>query len=535
MGALFLALYVVTEDKPRVMETHRSITTRSMTKCTSLPAVPSNSNAAVGTSSSRKQQRIVRSPSNPRGYNKGGDRDAVRISKPREREHVDKLPADLPTQCASYALEMMSNSGPRHHVIAASIIDAEITFQYYSHSVILYSEPLNFVIDFPRFLSVLLLLLSLKWEDWGFVTALPPPKFNVPYEAPYKPSLSLFHGQSICLGGQSYTLANIIYQQHSIIGRGTCVIEAKSDQDVDVVAKFSWLPSGRMPEDQFLRLAWSHVNNDSLDMADHLPRVLYHEVNDYWKRPDDTYEQRSLQIIVFDKLFPISQLTEAKDFAAAMRGIFRCTRSSLPPNRKLLIGISGYRWLHETPRILHRDISYNNLMYRIVGNEIRGVLNDFDLSYQMTDESPSPNNPTSHQRTGTLPFMAVDLLGDEPPLQGYRHDLESFFWVILLHISQHQATEVGKSRLNFDWLFGDRVQNQLVKLKIIQGKLTPDILPAFKPLQPWITNLQKMFLQGIFKVGMQSICSEPDFDLESSGGCITFEIFENIIMADLVY
>src|SRR5438477_11111372 len=54
---------------------------------------------------------------------------------------------NLPVQCASYALEMMSNGGLRRCVIGASVTDEYITLQYYDHSIIIYSEPLNFVTD----------------------------------------------------------------------------------------------------------------------------------------------------------------------------------------------------------------------------------------------------------------------------------------------------------------------------------------------------------------------------------------------------
>jgi hypothetical protein len=65
-------------------------------------------------------------------------------------------------------------------------------------------------------------------------------------------------------------------------------------------------------------------------------------------------------------------------------------------------------------------------MYRVLEGKIYGVLNDFDLSYQMTDEHPNPDSTSSNQRTGTLPFMAIDLLENDPPAHCYRHDLESF-------------------------------------------------------------------------------------------------------------
>ncbi|KAJ6572696.1 hypothetical protein DFH09DRAFT_891427, partial [Mycena vulgaris] len=56
--------------------------------------------------------------------------------------------------------------------------------------------------------------------------------------------------------------------------------------------------------------------------------------------------------------------------------------------------------------IMHRDISRNNLMHRRIGGKIYGVLNDFDLSVVMGKEPRS----TSKQRTGTEPYMAMDLL-----------------------------------------------------------------------------------------------------------------------------
>jgi hypothetical protein len=59
-----------------------------------------------------------------------------------------------------------------------------------------------------------------------------------------------------------------------------------------------------------------------------------------------------------------------------------------------------------------------------------GVLNDYDLSSLADDPCPRGN-----ERTGTVPFMALDLLspnaqrGEVKHL--YRHDLESFIWVFI--------------------------------------------------------------------------------------------------------
>ncbi|KAG1799527.1 uncharacterized protein BJ212DRAFT_1251972, partial [Suillus subaureus] len=56
-----------------------------------------------------------------------------------------------------------------------------------------------------------------------------------------------------------------------------------------------------------------------------------------------------------------------------------------------------------------------------------GILNDFDLS--STQDSPS-----GQEHTGTVPFMAIELLMKEA-IEGqvkhlYQHDAESFIWVL---------------------------------------------------------------------------------------------------------
>ena len=61
----------------------------------------------------------------------------------------------------------------------------------------------------------------------------------------------------------------------------------------------------------------------------------------------------------------------------------------------------------------------------------RGVLNDFDLARW----SAPDRQPTAKDNTGTLPFLALDLL-NEAAFKGlirrlYRHDAESFAWCLI--------------------------------------------------------------------------------------------------------
>ena len=59
-----------------------------------------------------------------------------------------------------------------------------------------------------------------------------------------------------------------------------------------------------------------------------------------------------------------------------------------------------------------------------------GVLNDWDMGYY----EPLSRGKAGGERTGTLPFMALDLLTDEAwkgnVQRLYRHDLEGFIWIL---------------------------------------------------------------------------------------------------------
>jgi hypothetical protein len=74
------------------------------------------------------------------------------------------------------------------------------------------------------------------------------------------------------------------------------------------------------------------------------------------------------------------------------------------------------------------DISVSNLMHR----NGTGVLNDFDLARLAT---PGHVHPRGFDRTGTTPFLSLDLLTSDAQAgkveRRYRHDLESFLWVLM--------------------------------------------------------------------------------------------------------
>jgi len=102
--------------------------------------------------------------------------------------------------------------------------------------------------------------------------------------------------------------------------------------------------------------------------------------------------------------------------------------------------------------IAHSDISFHNLMIE----NGTGILNDFDLASIMKPGDGSPSK-TGHRRIGTAMFMSLDLLTADGvkglvPMT-YRHELESFAWVL---IYAALCVTNGKENLNVlpfrDWV-----------------------------------------------------------------------------------
>lgn len=88
--------------------------------------------------------------------------------------------------------------------------------------------------------------------------------------------------------------------------------------------------------------------------------------------------------------------------------------------------IAGHESLYKAG-FLHRDISINNLMINMDVNDNsswRSFLIDLDLAIETSRSVASG----AKGRTGTRAFMAIGvLLGEQ---HSFRHDLESFFWVL---------------------------------------------------------------------------------------------------------
>ena len=116
-----------------------------------------------------------------------------------------------------------------------------------------------------------------------------------------------------------------------------------------------------------------------------------------------------------------------------------------------------------------------------------GVLNDFDLATFAKQPSPS-----SSERTGTIPFMALELIHPSHPpgsvKHEYRHDHESFAWTLLWIFGTFKdGQEVSKRPSRFErWVTADSYEAKYATL----GDLK--IIAVTETFQQYWPRLKKM-------------------------------------------
>ncbi|KAK0211854.1 hypothetical protein IW262DRAFT_1412085 [Armillaria fumosa] len=196
------------------------------------------------------------------------------------------------------------------------------------------------------------------------------------------------------------------------------------------------------------------------------------------------YEERLLRITVSERLFPITDLTDVNVIAQVLVDILQC-----------------HKWLYDHPKILHRDISMANVMYRMRGSQKCDVLNDFDLSSLLPFVEAS-----SLHRTGTPPYMAHDLLKESDIGHLYRHDLEALFYVSLMLCCRYCIVETSNGRQLQelplkDIAFADWYKRTLPwpslssqKKDWLTDKKSPiPLSPSFSAFRPWLNNIRRGF------------------------------------------
>ncbi|KAI0324565.1 hypothetical protein GY45DRAFT_1357175 [Cubamyces sp. BRFM 1775] len=216
---------------------------------------------------------------------------------------------------------------------------------------------------------------------------------------------------------------------------------------------------------------------------------------------DAKVRERSHMRLVIDTVGrPLSRFRSTKELVTAIRD-----------------AIKGHRLALERGGILHRDISSGNILIvdKPRRNQSGGILHDYDYSSMtmevptsptVADDSSNPpklyhlrleqDKPLEHasghkERTGTYYFFAIDLLDPtiQTPLHQARHDLESFYWVLLWIVLRHTvyAHVAGQNACETAFVYGDDLKAMSTKRSWLVGPLPT--IPGNEPLTELIYEL----------------------------------------------
>ncbi|KAF9502932.1 hypothetical protein BS47DRAFT_1356576 [Hydnum rufescens UP504] len=345
---------------------------------------------------------------------------------------------------------------------------------------------------------------------------------------PFTGTVIRFHNEVVA------TLKEIVYRQYALIGRGACAFrgEVNGHSDLsgkDLMVKISWPSQWRTTEVKFLEAARSYaLSQNDEHILGHIPQVFLHQ--DFYSTVDGPRgncafvndDHQVLRVIVMDSYFPMTQLHTAPDFSQVIIDV-----------------VKRHRGLHDGAKILHRDISMNNIMFRRgENNRVIGVLIDFDLAV-FVKADPDHVTVTLHLdrrfRTGTAPFMAIDLLEENDKIHWVRHDLESVLWVIIWYTARyHEGIE---TTMAFQiWRKSDMARIAVQKARLFTKARMYEPTEHFLPLAVWVRPLLRMFAEGqqvrdeiSYKAKYGGGQTSETGDLETLGGHITYQTFLHIL------
>ncbi|KAF7795530.1 hypothetical protein EIP86_006692 [Pleurotus ostreatoroseus] len=414
-------------------------------------------------------------------------------------------------QAGSYALELLSCTyGSRVSCHSSILEDDLLTLMYYDACGIVYTvQRLSLIHDFEKTAAIIVALASCTPERFGALPAsfVKPPKPYNKFFPPHDLSGAVVRFKHPVSGKQArITLQSPLYAQYVLAGRRTFAYTTKASPKASeerLMVKFSYQVVTRKPE-------YDLINMARKARVKHLPRV--HMWADLWRMSDGArgafygddpqcakYEDRTLRMIVYTEYGSIKSLFSQ-----------RCDLMPVMVNQMV-------KCLHDLryhANMLHRDISVDNIMYRMWRGKYCFILNDFDMAVVLNKDDGSPYTPSSKHRTGTLPFMAVSLvrdayllktvLGWTPCKHLLRHDYESLFWVclwcvlVLFMDSVPSATRKAYRATLRKWEGSDLQSIQGVKLALSTLPLNKSgitLPPQALCLEKWFKSWVPLFLR----------------------------------------
>ncbi|KAF5313653.1 hypothetical protein D9611_010164 [Ephemerocybe angulata] len=344
---------------------------------------------------------------------------------------------------------------------------------------------------------------------------------------------------SILTSTHCFRVTRWIRKPNELIGRSTMVYkvervsEDKSLSTEDFALKLSWPPESRTSEIEVLKALKKKLPKR---LHAHLPNVEFattftaEQLSLPWLRlglelSPENHEARVLRVLASSYYHKLWEAGSIEAFKQAWLDCVECHHEA---------------W--KRGGVLHRDLSEDNIMIsRRGGGDPKGLLNDWDMA-SFVEALKDPDS-SAHKRIGTLPFMALDIiypttLTVHPREHWYRHDLESFFWILVwaaIHYNLKEKTrdkEVHPSLV--PWTSDDVNTHAFAKIVFLRpwddlAQLAfDDIKPGFEEvLEDWIDPLRKLIKDSreSYGVALAKRLPSDTFDYSTCGGAFTFETF----------
>ncbi|KAK6981063.1 hypothetical protein R3P38DRAFT_3234818 [Favolaschia claudopus] len=292
-----------------------------------------------------------------------------------------------------------------------------------------------------------------------------------------------------------------MFSRHTIRSRGT-VCWGATYKDKTYVVKDYWCADGRMSEPGMLaklvgvrgvgQIFAFETDRESIRTERGFGATLMHSDSD---ATEVVLGRTLMRVVVRRYGDTLEQAHSAHKLLCAIRDIVRGHRDSLLERG-----------------ILHRDISFNNLLLSELSEDGEGVIIDWDLAIELIKILGGSTKGDS--RTGTRAFQSIKVLKASPLLGHHDHmdDLESVFYVLYYVLYGHGPTGTRlpdeDMQIILDW------ENPTLNATTVSRNKAGFMVTAFEqPLTRYDgaekdrleTFMQE--LQALFKVRCESIAA----------------------------
>ncbi|TRM60834.1 hypothetical protein BD626DRAFT_406811 [Schizophyllum amplum] len=244
----------------------------------------------------------------------------------------------------------------------------------------------------------------------------------------------------VTVGGADYEILETLSITRSIRGRGTiCWRCRRPTDDEDLVIKNIWATARLCPTE-------GDLLKEARGIAGIADLVCEETVLGPDGRPRSTVWARDMCAQLYDRSEQELRRLVLRPYARRLQD-FSSKEELL---RVFRDAIDAHGDLYERRNMLHCDISDNNVMiHQEAGSALRrGILIDLDCAIKVCTVPNEPNQGFTSKRTGTVPFMACEVLWNYPK-RGPWHDLESFLYVLMIVCASYSGPS-NTPRKDFD-------------------------------------------------------------------------------------